>query len=67
LAPKASTKKNAATTWIANFRDYEHQDMDIRDAAAVMDLFKEHRGTIEGYRAHRIATVTRLGCPRSAD
>src|SRR5438445_4450821 len=43
---EASTKKTRDDL-MANFRDYEHQDMDIRDAAAVMDLFKEHRGTIE--------------------
>src|SRR5213595_3299220 len=43
---EASTKKTREDL-IANFRDYEHQDMDIRDAAAVMDLFKQHRGTIE--------------------
>ena len=43
---EASTKKTRDDL-IANFRDYEHQDMDIRDAAAVMDLFKQHRGTIE--------------------
>ena len=43
---EASTKKTRDDL-IANFRDYEHHDMDIRDAAAVMDLFKQHRGTIE--------------------
>src|SRR5438034_1644044 len=43
---EASTKKTRDDL-IANFRDYEHQDIDIRDAAAVMDLFKQHRGTIE--------------------
>jgi len=43
---EASTKKTRGDL-IANFRDYEHQDMDIRDATAVMDLFKQHRGTIE--------------------
>ena len=25
----------------------QHHDLDIRDAPAVMDLFKQHRGTIE--------------------
>ncbi len=43
---EASTKKTRDDL-IANIRDYEHHDMDIRDAAAVMDLFKQHRGTIE--------------------
>ena len=43
---EASTKKTRDDL-IANVRDYEHHDIDIRDAAAVMDLFKQHRGTIE--------------------
>src|SRR5438552_17124673 len=43
---EASTKKTRDDL-IANFRDYEHQEMHIRDAAAVMSLFKQHRGTIE--------------------
>src|SRR6476620_10253823 len=43
---EASTKKTRDDL-IANFRDYEHHDIDIRDATAVMDLFKQHRGTIE--------------------
>src|SRR6266480_3269031 len=43
---EASTKKTRDDL-IANFRDYEHQDMDIRDAAAVLDLFKQYSGTIE--------------------
>ena len=43
---EASTKKTRDDL-IANVRDYEHHDLDIRDAAAVMDLFKQHRGTIE--------------------
>jgi CDP-paratose 2-epimerase len=43
---EASTKKTRDDL-IANFRDYEHHDLDIRDAAAVMDLFKQHRGRIE--------------------
>jgi len=43
---QASTKKMRVDL-ISNFRDYEHHDLDIRDAAAVMDLFKQHRGTIE--------------------
>src|SRR5213082_3868449 len=44
---EASTKKTR-NNLIANVRGYEHHDLDIRDAAAVMDLFKQHRGTIEG-------------------
>src|SRR5947208_6747985 len=44
---EASTRK-ARDDLVANVRDYEHRDMDIRDAGAVMDLFKQHRGTIEG-------------------
>src|SRR3989440_6618855 len=43
---EASTKKTRDDL-IANFRDYEHQDIDIRDAAAVMELFKQHRGKID--------------------
>ena len=43
---EASTKKTRDDL-IANFRDYEHHDIDIRNAAALMDLFKQHRGTIE--------------------
>ena len=41
--------------------------MDIRDAAAINILFSKHRGKIEAHRAHRVATVTRLGCARSAN
>src|SRR5215472_7813535 len=43
---EASTKKTRDDL-IANVRDYEHHNIDIRDATAVMDLFKQHRGTIE--------------------
>ena len=43
---EASTKKTRDDL-IANVRDYEHHHMDIRDAAAVMNLFKQHRGKIE--------------------
>src|SRR4029450_7519950 len=32
---------------IANVREYEHHDLDIRDSSAVTKLFKEHRGNIE--------------------
>src|SRR4029077_20515332 len=43
---EASTKKTRDDL-IANLRGYEHHDLDIRDAATVMDLFKQHRDTIE--------------------
>src|SRR5438093_675725 len=43
---EASTKK-IRDNLIANVRGYEHHDLDIRDAAAVMELFKRHRGAIE--------------------
>ena len=31
---------------IANVRGYEHHDLDIREAAAIMELFKQLRGSI---------------------
>src|SRR5437667_11509454 len=43
---EASTKK-IRDDLIASVRGYEHHNIDIRDAAAVMDSFKQHRGTIE--------------------
>src|SRR5947199_10307005 len=43
---EASTKK-IRNDLIASVRGYEHHDLDIRDAAAVMELFEEHRGAIE--------------------
>jgi CDP-paratose 2-epimerase len=42
---EASTTKTRDDL-IANVRDYEHHDIDIRDATAVMDLFNQRRGTI---------------------
>src|ERR1041385_5812620 len=42
---EASTKKTRDNL-SPNVRDYEHHDIDIRDAIGVMDLFKQHRGTI---------------------
>src|SRR5437763_14208206 len=42
---EASTRKTRDEL-IANVRGYEHHDLDIRDAAAIMELFKQHRGTI---------------------
>ena len=32
---------------IANVCSYENHDLDIRDASAVMELFKQQRGTID--------------------
>src|SRR6266508_2752056 len=43
---EASTKK-IRDDLIANVRGYEHHDLDIRDAAGVMELFKRHGGAIE--------------------
>src|ERR1700759_575501 len=43
---EASTKKTRDDL-VANVPDYEHHDLDIRDATAVMDLFKQRRGPIE--------------------
>ncbi len=43
---EASTKK-IRDDMIANVRGYEHHDLDIRDAAAVNELFKQHRGAID--------------------
>jgi CDP-paratose 2-epimerase len=42
---EASTKK-IREDLIANVRQYEHHDVDIRDALAVLALFKQHRSTI---------------------
>jgi hypothetical protein len=33
--------------FVANVRSYEHHDLDIRDASAIAELFKRHRGHIE--------------------
>jgi CDP-paratose 2-epimerase len=43
---EASTKKTRDDL-IANVRSYEHHNLDIRDASAVAELFKCHRGHIE--------------------
>ncbi len=43
---EASTKK-PRDNLIANIRNYEHHDLDIRDASAVMELFKQQRGAID--------------------
>src|SRR4029077_20505667 len=43
---EASTRKTRDDL-IANVRGYEHHDLDSRDAAAEMKLFKRHRGSID--------------------
>jgi nucleoside-diphosphate-sugar epimerase len=43
----ASTKK-IRDDLIATVRGYEHHDLDIRDASAVLGLFKQQRGAIDG-------------------
>src|SRR5437867_4591470 len=43
---EASTKKTRDDL-IANVRDYEHHNIDIRDASAITELFKQHRGKID--------------------
>src|SRR5881296_2647702 len=43
---EASTKKTRDDL-IANVSGYEHHDLDIRDVAALTELFKRHRGSIE--------------------
>ena len=42
---EASTKKTRDDL-IANVRGYQHYDLDVRDASAIMELFKQHRGNI---------------------
>src|SRR6266702_8054027 len=42
---EASTKKTRDDL-IANVRGYQHYDLDVRDASAIMKLFKQHRGNI---------------------
>src|SRR5207247_6866306 len=43
---EASTKK-IRDDLIATVRGYEHHDLDIRDASAVLELFKQQRGAID--------------------
>src|SRR5436190_7560968 len=43
---EASTKK-ARDDLIANVSGYEHHDLDLRHVAALTELFKRHRGSIE--------------------
>jgi CDP-paratose 2-epimerase len=43
---EASTKKTRDDL-IANVRSYEHHDLDIRDASAVIKLFKSYSGNID--------------------
>ncbi|MDP9253501.1 MAG: NAD-dependent epimerase/dehydratase family protein, partial [Verrucomicrobiota bacterium] len=42
---EASTRKTRDHL-IETIRDYQHHDLDIRDAPAVSDLFKQHRNDI---------------------
>jgi CDP-paratose 2-epimerase len=46
FGPEASTKKTR-NDLIAKVGNYEHYDLDIRDACAVAELFKGHRGKID--------------------
>jgi CDP-paratose 2-epimerase len=46
FGPEASTTKTRDGL-IANIRNYQHQEFDIRDAPKVEQLFHEHRGTID--------------------
>src|SRR5262249_474297 len=45
FGPEASTKKTRDNL-ITQVKTYQHHDIDIRDEAAVMELFKQHRGEI---------------------
>ena len=46
FSAEASTKK-MRDKLIANFRNYEHYDRDIRDASAIAELFKRHGRNID--------------------
>ena len=46
FGPEASTKKTRDDL-TAKVRNYEHYDLDIRDASAVAELSKRHRGKID--------------------
>jgi CDP-paratose 2-epimerase len=46
FGPEASTKKTRDDL-IVKVRNYEHYDLDIRDASAVAELFKRYRGRID--------------------
>src|SRR5437870_9165212 len=46
FGPEASTRKTREDL-IANVRRYQHHNIDIRDATAVSDLFKEQSGAID--------------------
>src|SRR6059036_3795057 len=46
FGPEASTRKTREDL-IANVRHYQHHNIDIRDATAVTQLFKQLRGTID--------------------
>ena len=40
-------RKRPGINLIANIRNYEHDDLDIRNASAVIELFKQQRGAID--------------------
>jgi CDP-paratose 2-epimerase len=46
FGPEASTKKTREDL-IANVRGYTHHNLDIRDAPAITELFKQQRGKID--------------------
>src|SRR5206468_8714191 len=62
---EASTKKTRDDL-IANVSGYEHHDLDIRDTAAVTELFKRHRSSIAAI-VHTASQPSRLGRSRSAN
>src|SRR6266487_2627907 len=57
---EASTKKTRDDL-IANVPSYEHYDLDIRDASAVAELFKCHRGHIEAIVRTRLRSHRMIG------
>ena len=46
FGPEASTKKTREEL-VKNVRGYEHHGLDVRDASAIADLFKQHAGKID--------------------
>ena len=61
---EASTRKTRDEL-LASVPAYQHHEIDIRDAAAVNEVFKTHGRGLRGDRAHRRATIARLGGARS--
>ena len=45
FGPEASTKATRDEL-VKNLREYEHHEVDIRDANAISELFAKHRGKI---------------------